>query len=361
MTKDLQEIGIKIYEYVQDKGTKVSLNIVNFISDSWYSKDESVLQDGATELASVILNQHAPGVNPRHISVMVKKKEYPESKGSENKICKVLSSALMEFESTETTYAVYEKVRKGILEKDVGKARLFFHAEESNSYLSLITQGLWMPEGCTEKLFEEQLIDAFREINKNVLQVNVYPVNYNNTYIGRVYLSSEEEGRNFVVDYSNHRSKIYKFYKEGTSIIFNINIDNKTLRKIKQAEKKAKETEEKIKKQSEANRRENNRRVMPPQMTLPPGLGPIGNPMMPPMMGPLGANMMMGPPPMGPPPMSNMGSMPPPPMPGRMEGMMGMPPPHLPTRIPMGPGPLQKDLKTKLGNILRDKQRIMDM
>ncbi len=200
----------------------------------------------------------------------------------------------------------------------------------------------------SEKQFEEDLIQGFREINKNVVQVNIYPVIYNNTYIGRVYLRNEEEGRNFLVDYSSHRSKIYKFYKEKSSLpIFNINIDAKTLRKIKLAEKKAKETEEKIKKQSEANRRENNRRP-PNQMPIPMGVNPMINPMMPSMVGP-------GPGMMG--PLPGMGGIPPP----RMEGMMGGMPGHLPKQMPMGPGLVQKDLKTRLQTILRDKQRISDM
>lgn len=84
------------------------------------------------------------------------------------------------------------------------------------------------------------MIAAFREINPNVIQVNVFPVLYNRTYIGRIYLRSEEDGKNFLVDYSNARSKIYKFYKEKSNIIFNINVDSKTLRKIKMAERKAK-------------------------------------------------------------------------------------------------------------------------
>lgn len=200
----------------------------------------------------------------------------------------------------------------------------------------------------SEKQFEEDLIQGFREINKNVVQVNIYPVIYNNTYIGRVYLRNEEEGRNFLVDYSSHRSKIYKFYKEKSSLpIFNINIDAKTLRKIKLAEKKAKETEEKIKKQSEANRRENNRRP-PNQMPIPMGVNPMINPMMPSMVGP-------GPSMMG--PLPGMGGIPPP----RLEGMMGGMPGHLPKQMPMGPGLVQKDLKTRLQTILRDKQRISDM
>lgn len=175
--------------------------------------------------------------------MLVKKKEIPDPKNSDAKINKVLSSALFEFDTTDITYANYEKVRKGIKDQELGKVRLFFHNEENNSFLSLITQSLCKPEGQSEKQFEEDLITAFREINPHVLQVNIYPVIYNNSYIGRVYLRSEEEGKNFLVDYSNFRTKIYKFYKEKNNIIFNINVDSKTLRKIKMAEKKAKETE----------------------------------------------------------------------------------------------------------------------
>lgn len=80
--------------------------------------------------------------------------------------------------------------------------------------------------------------------------MNVFPVTYNNTYFGRVYLTNDEEGKLFLVDYANFRSKIYSLYKEKSNIIFNISIDTKTLRKLKNAEKKAKETEERVKKQS---------------------------------------------------------------------------------------------------------------
>lgn len=75
-------------------------------------------------------------------------------------------------------------------DEELGKVRLFFHAEENNSYLSLITQGLNKPEELSEKQFEETLIQTFREINKHVLQVNIYPVTLTNSYIGRVYLTT---------------------------------------------------------------------------------------------------------------------------------------------------------------------------
>lgn len=39
LTNELEEIGIKIFKYEQDKGTKVSLNIYNFLSDSLYNEE----------------------------------------------------------------------------------------------------------------------------------------------------------------------------------------------------------------------------------------------------------------------------------------------------------------------------------
>ena len=83
-------------------------------------------------------------------------------------------------------------------------------------------------------------------------------------------------------------------------------------------------------------------------MPIPMGVNPMINPMMPSMVG-------SGPGMMG--PLPGMGGIPPP----RMEGMMGGMPGHLPKQMPMGPGLVQKDLKTRLQTILRDKQRISDM
>lgn len=242
LTEQLKAIGIKINTYIQDKGTKVSLNLINFISDSEYEQEENVLTELAENQAKEILEKYAGKVNSSHLSVLVRKKETVDPKNNDKKIQKVLSSALFEFDNAEETYKIYEKVRVGIINEPNSKVRLFFHNEENNSYLSLITQGLYKKEQKTDKQFEEELIQAFRQINPKVLQVNIYPVTYNNTFIGRVYLTSEEEGKNFLVDYSNFRSKIYQFYQEKLPI-FNISIDVKTLRKLKQAEKKAKETE----------------------------------------------------------------------------------------------------------------------
>lgn len=57
---------------------------------------------------------------------------------------------------------------------------------------------------------------------------------YNNTYIGRVYLRSEQAGKEFIVDYSSKRKDIFKYYQDGV-ITFNINVDGATLKKIKQS------------------------------------------------------------------------------------------------------------------------------
>lgn len=188
-------------------------------------------------------------------------------------------------------------MREYLVNKGEAKAVLFFHNEENNSYLSLFTQGLGKPNDLSEKQFEDKLLKDFRNVNPNVIQVNVYHVAYNDSYVGRVYLRSEQDGKDFIVDYTSKRKDIFKNYKENGSITFNINVDVKTLRKIKLAEKKARETEDKIKKQSELNRRELRRpqngyplNGMPPMpiganMVLPPmsapglGMGPMQMPM----------------------------------------------------------------------------------
>lgn len=208
------------------------------------------------------------------------------------------------------------------------------------------------------------MIKSFRQINPNVLQVNIYPVIYNNTFIGRVYLKNEEEGKNFLVDYSNYRSKIYQHYKENV-ITFNISIDIKTLKKLKQAEKKAKETEDKIKKQTETTRKDNRR---PPNgFGLPPNImvGGSMNPMIPPPM--------VQPPGMLLPPMGAIGGIPPmgdkvtlmPPPPGMP--LYGRPPVDLPPHFAkpmsgMGPiNPPQSQVKFRLNTLIREKQRFLDM
>lgn len=188
-------------------------------------------------------------------------------------------------------------MREYLVNKGESKAVLFFHNEENNSYLSLFTQGLGKPNDLSEKQFEDKLLKDFRNVNPNVIQVNVYHVAYNDSYVGRVYLRSEQDGKDFIVDYTSKRKDIFKNYKENGSITFNINVDIKTLRKIKLAEKKARETEDKIKKQSELNRRElrrpqngyplnpmapmpiGNNMVLPPMSAPGIGLGPMQMPM----------------------------------------------------------------------------------
>lgn len=147
---------------------------------------------------------------------------------------------LIEYADVEQTMNEFEKIRDFLVCRGEMKAILYFHNEENNSYLSLITSGLTKPKELTNKQFENSLLQDFKLINKNVIQVNVFHVQFNDTYVGRVYLRTEKDGKDFIVDYSTKRKEIYKNYKESSSVSFNINIDNKTLRKIKQAGMKAK-------------------------------------------------------------------------------------------------------------------------
>lgn len=126
-------------------------------------------------------------------------------------------------------------LREHFLSDPKTKAILFFHGDENNSYISLFTSGLYKPEDISsDKIFENALLESFRLVNKNVVQVLVFPVKRNNTYVARVYLKSAEDGKDFIVDYTNKRDCFAKFYKDKNYISFNINVDTKLMAKIKQ-------------------------------------------------------------------------------------------------------------------------------
>ncbi len=153
---------------------------------------------------------------------------------------KVTVTALLEFPENEKAMDNFELLREAFLNKGDTKAVLFFHNHENNSYFSLYTSGLEKKNvEQTEKQFENELLQVLKKVNKDVLQVNVYPVKFNNTFVGRIYLRSEEAGKNFIVDYVTKREELYKFFRDINRLSFNINVDTKTLKRIKQAERKA--------------------------------------------------------------------------------------------------------------------------
>jgi hypothetical protein len=348
LSENLKALGIKIYAYVHEKGLKCSINLINFHKAD-FSLDETVIQEEAEAKARDLLKQM--NVAPESsLTVVVKKKDATERSAQ-----KVVITAFIEYSDVDQTMTEFEKMRDYLVNKeDDAKAVLFFHNEENNSYLSLFTPGLGKPQDLTEKQFEQRLLQDFRLINKNVIQVNVYHVQFNDTYIGRVYLRTEQDGKDFIVDYSTKRKDIYKNYKEQQGIItFNINVDTKTLRKIKQAERKAKETEDKIKKQSEANRRETRR----PQNAY-PIQGMQGLPPLPIGMGP---NIVMPslqnnipPPGLG---MGQLGQIPLGPMGGFPGGPVGIKPPML-NQNPQNFG--QTNVRERIKHILKDKNNFMN-
>lgn len=105
---------------------------------------------------------------------------------------KTTVTALIEFTENEQAMNNFELLREYLLEKGETKAVLFFHNHENNSYFSLYTSGLEKKNAAqTEKQFENELLQTLKKVNKDVLQVNVYPVKFNNTFVGRIYLRSE--------------------------------------------------------------------------------------------------------------------------------------------------------------------------
>ena len=51
----LEDIGVKIFEYVHEKGMKVSLNLINFIGDEYENEDDVKLHEIAETKAREII------------------------------------------------------------------------------------------------------------------------------------------------------------------------------------------------------------------------------------------------------------------------------------------------------------------
>lgn len=217
----------------------------------------------------------------------------------------------------------------------------------------------------------------FRKVNEEVVQVNVFPVEHNNTFVGRVYLKNEDAGKDFIVDYTSKKEQFAHHYKNEQNIRFNINVDDKTMRRIKAMEKAANQIAHQVKKEEEEERRPkrygNNSGGMPrkPQTVRTPlhvthpfnpnNMPPISNlpqqpGVLPPVSMPPMGNVfpMSNIPPMGnmPPLMPPMGSMTPPPM-GNVP-QLGMP------LIPMSALPQSRTndsaIETKIERILKDRE-----
>jgi hypothetical protein len=89
---------------------------------------------------------------------------------------------------------------------DIPKCRavLYYYANETDSFISLFTKGISRPKEkkeLTDKQFEDLLVQTFRKVNENVVQVNIFP--NGQTYIGRVYLKNEDEGQQFLKKYKD--------------------------------------------------------------------------------------------------------------------------------------------------------------
>ncbi len=146
-----------------------------------------------------------------------------------------------------------------------------------------------------------------------------------------------------------------KFFRDTNRISFNINVDTKTLKRIKQAERKATDIARGIKNSEESLKKSKKTNPAINQIPLPvTGMGMPGLPFGGPAMGPIGVGMM--------PPTGMLGQkpgqLPPPnliPMGGNlppMGGMMNQPP-----MAPMG----ETNPKAKLELTIRDKEKFLKM
>lgn len=240
-----------------------------------------------------------------------------------------------------------------------------FHNSETNSYITLFTSGLTadkLNEKLTEKQFEDRIVTAFRKVNENVIQVNVFPASstpnkdrvgpVSGNYVARVYLKTEQAGRDFIVDYDQRRGELIEFYKTANSIRFNINTDDKTLKKIKQFERKAGQIMSGIKNETDRNKLQNR----PFQQPINPGFGPMMQ-----NLPQFGGLMSMQPNKMpGMAPMPNQQGFSMPPMIPQM-GMGGMMPQGM-NRLPMGP-PMNNpipDMRNKIEKLYNERNHYIE-
>ena len=239
LQNDLENIKIKISLYKPEKGVKCSIILSNFYQGDLEDSEEKINEE-AKKQAEELIKKAAK--NPGSISLVnpiVKRREVPsgDDKDGSKTITKV--RALVEFNSSQEAIENFESIRIAFLELGEAKATLNFHNSETNSYISLFTSGLIKPnEEMKDKVFEDELVKCFRHVNNNIVQVNVFPA-FNKTYVARVYLKTEEAGKDFIVDFPTKREFLHKFYKDNNNIKFNINVDDKTMKKIKIMQKRA--------------------------------------------------------------------------------------------------------------------------
>lgn len=281
LKKELATIGVKIHNYTPDKGLKCALLLTEFFKGDSSDSIESIeakAKDQANDLLKATLKDIS---SVKSISPIVKRKEVPAPDNREGSKTVTTVKAMVDLGEYETALKSFETIRIAFI-KESAKATLNFYNAEINSYISLFTIGLKKPvEGMTDKAFEDELVKVFRHINPLVVQVNVFPKG-NDAYVARVYLKSEEEGRKFIVDYGNFRELLVKYYKSKESIRFNINVDDKTMKKIKQYDKRVSLIQTNIKNEADRQKAMNNKQAH--QIPLHQG----GFPMMPPIPHPHG-------------------------------------------------------------------------
>ncbi len=272
------------------------------------------------------------------VTPVVKRREIPSTDDKDGSKMVTKVKAIVEFKTSQDAIDHFENIRIAFLKLGEAKATLNFHNSETNSYISLFTSGLAKTdESLNDKEFEDELVKCFRHVNKDVVQVNVFPA-FNKTYVARVYLKSEESGKDFVVDFPTKREFLYKYYKDNNNIRFNINVDDKTMKRIKVMQKKAGQITLGIKNETDNLKKQNKR---------PGNQNPLGYMMnnMPPSMGGIGMGGMPNIPNMPPPSMGGMA----PPMGNRNPPGSFMPPQMHPPQMGMGMPGMNQGMGSGLG------------
>ena len=76
LSDSLKQIGIKISTYIASKANKISINLIDFIPQDNYEKDEATLKELGENQAKSIFEKYAGKYHYSNISVIVRKKYY---------------------------------------------------------------------------------------------------------------------------------------------------------------------------------------------------------------------------------------------------------------------------------------------
>ena len=144
----------------------------------------------------------------------------------------------MHCETVEETLRLYDILRCKTYNQ-AHKVELLPDCKQEQ-YLSIFTSKLvkqFPYNNISNKELEEALLQKYRKINSNLIQVMVEPSKLNGLYTGKLVFRSGEDGKSFLLDYERSKKDLASFYKcDVKDIKFDLFLQKKDLRSYRDME-----------------------------------------------------------------------------------------------------------------------------